>query len=351
MKTYNIFTNESDSLPAGKADFLLAASVTKTCDIDGITQAGIPGLISYTPTLDAEFITTQKLFSMPEIAETPSGVPTPALITRAIQNLNEFATIETLDVGLEISPKQTNLHTFGINPSNSIATGANIDAEELFAKGMAFGRSYEMKGSYIILGESTPSGTTTATASALALGYDVSDDFSSSFLNVPSDVRNQTVNSALALINDDMTNFEKLSLVSDNMLIFCAGFLLEASRRFHVVLAGGTQMAACLLIADKLREDVLMRLKSDNITIATTAWVANDKSSNIKHILEQLSYTPHAIYTEFSFAQAEIPVLKKYDEGEAKEGVGAGAALAYANTNGLTNKEVLEAVELIMYMM
>jgi len=351
MKTYNIFTNESDSLPAGKADFLLAASVTKTCDIDGITQAGIPGLISYTPTLDAEFITTQKLFSMPEIAETPSGVPTPALITRAIQNLNEFATIETLDVGLEISPKQTNLHTFGINPSASIATGANIDAEELFAKGMAFGRSYEMKGSYIILGESTPSGTTTATASALALGYDVSDDFSSSFLNVPSDVRNQTVNSALALINDDMTNFEKLSLVSDNMLIFCAGFLLEASRRFHVVLAGGTQMAACLLIADKLREDVLMRLKSDNITIATTAWVANDKSSNIKHILEQLSYTPHAIYTEFSFAQAEIPVLKKYDEGEAKEGVGAGAALAYANTNGLTNKEVLEAVELIMYMM
>lgn len=351
MKTYNIFTNEATMLPEGKADFLLAASVTKTCEIEGITQAGIPGKIPYTPTLDAEFISTQKLFSMPEIAETPSGVPTPALITRAVHNLSSFSSIEILDLGLEIKPEQTQLHNFDIKPSESIATGAGIDAGSIFAKGMAFGRTYDLKGSYLILGESTPSGTTTATATALALGYDVADDFSSSFLNVPDDVRTKTINTALSLVDDSMSTFEKLSLVSDNMLIFCAGFLLEASRRFHVVLAGGTQMAACLLVADRLREDVLMRLKSENITLSTTGWVANDTNSNIKHILEQLSYTPNAIYTEFSFANAAIPVLKKYDEGEAKEGVGAGACLAYANTNKLTNKDVLEAVELIMYSM
>ncbi|CAI6143760.1 MAG: hypothetical protein SPLUMA2_SPLUMAMAG2_00998 [uncultured Sulfurimonas sp.] len=351
MKTYNIFTNEETSLPEGKADFLLAASVTTTCEIAGITQAGIPGKIPYTPTLDAEFITTQKLFSMPEIAETTSGVPTPALITRAVHNLSPFSAIEVLDLGLEIKPQLTQLHNFDIKPSNSIAEGAGIDAETVFAKGMAFGRTYDLKGSYLILGESTPSGITTATATALALGFDVADDFSSSFLNVPDDVRSKTINAALSLVDESMSTFEKLSLVSDNMLIFCAGFLLEASRRFHVVLAGGTQMAACLLVADKLREDILMRLKSDNITIATTGWVANDTNSNIKHILEQLSYTPNAIYTEFSFANAEIPVLKKYDEGEAKEGVGAGAALAYANTNSLTNKDVLQAVELIIYSM
>jgi len=351
MQTFNIFTNKPDSLPQGKADFLLAASVTKTCEIAGITQAGIPGKIPLTPTLDAEFITTQKLFSMPELAETPSGVPTPALITRAVENLNAFSCIEILDLGLEVKPEQTQLHDFNIAASDSIATGANIDAKEIFRKGMTFGQNYELKGSYLILGESTPSGTTTATASALALGYDCADDFSSSFLNVPSSVRSETINAALSLINEEMDSFTKLSLVSDNMLIFCAGFLLEASRRFHVVLAGGTQMAACLLIADKLREDVLMRLKSENITLATTQWVARDENSNIKHILEQLSYTPHAIYTEFSFSEAEIPVLKKYDEGEAKEGVGAGACLAYANTNSLTNEQVLREIELIMYMM
>jgi len=351
MKTYNIFTNEADSLPDGKADFLLAASVTKTCEIDGITQAGIPGKIALTPTLDSEFIINEKVFSLDDLAETPTGVPTPALITRAIHNLNPFSSIEILDLGLEIKPEQALVHDFEIRPSDSIATGANIDAKDIFAKGMKFGKEYELKGSYLILGESTPSGTTTATASCLALGFACKNDFSSSFLHAPNSLKSETIREALRLTNKEMSNFEKLSIVSDNMLIFCAGFLLEASRRFHVVLAGGTQMAACLLIADKLREDVLMQLKSDNITLATTQWVVNDKNSDIKHLLSLLSYNPHAIYTEFSFANAEIPVLKKYDEGEAKEGVGAGACLAYGATNKITNKEVLDAIELIMYTM
>ena len=349
MKTFNIFTNEEDSLPEGKADFLLAASVTKTCEIDGITQAGIPGKIPLTPTLDAEFISDEKVYSMPELAETPTGVPTPALITRAVHNLNAFSSIEILDLGLEVHPQNCIVHDFGIKASESIASGANIDAKDIILKGMAFGRSYELKGSYLILGESTPSGTTTATASALALGYDLKDSFSSSFLNVPNSIREKTINEALNLITEDMSNLERLSHTCDNMLLFCAGFLLEASRRFHVVLAGGTQMAACLLIADAIREDVLMRVKSDNITLATTLWVANDENSDIANILSQLSYQAHAIYTTFSFQNAEIPVLKKYDEGEAKEGVGAGACLAYASKNKINNDQILQNIEYMMY--
>ena len=349
MKTFNIFTDKEAQLPQGKADFLLASSVTRTCEIEGITQAGIPGMIPLTPTLDGEFIINEKVFSLGELAETPTGVPTPALITRAIHKLNPFSTIELLDLGLDTQPQNSIVHHFDIAPSDSIATGANIDAKEVFAKGMEFGKSYELKGSYLILGESTPSGTTTALASALALGYDCANDFSSSFLTVPDDIKNQTVQKALSLINDDMSNFEKLSLVSDNMLIFCAGFLLEASRRFHIVLAGGTQMAACLLIADTLKEDVLMRLKSDNITLATTQWVAKDTNSDIAHLLSLLSYTPHAIYTTFSFANTEIPVLKKYDDGEAKEGVGAGACLAYGSCNNIENESVLREIELLIY--
>ncbi|MDD3475317.1 MAG: nicotinate-nucleotide--dimethylbenzimidazole phosphoribosyltransferase [Sulfurimonas sp.] len=349
MKTYNIFTNKPDSLPQGRADFLLAASVTLTCEIEGITQAGIAGMIPLTPTLDAEFITNGKVFSLGEVAETPSGVPTPAIITRAVHNLAPFSSIEILDLGLVKTPQNTTYHSFGITPSDSIATGAKIDARSVFEKGMKAGRGYELKGSYLILAESTPSGTTTVAATALALGYDCEDDFSSSFLNVPKNIKKETIDSALSLINDSMSTFEKLSHVSDNMLIFCAGFLLEASRRFHIVLAGGTQMAAVLLIADKLREDVLMRLKSDNITLATTLWIAKDESSDIVHILSHLSYTPHAIYTTFSFKEASIDILKKYDDGEAKEGVGAGAALAYAYANGVDNKKLLQEIEYILY--
>jgi len=351
MKTYNIFTDKEDTLPQGKADFVLAASVTKTCEIEGITQAGIPGMIPLTPTLDAEFISTEKVFSLGELAETPTGVPTPALITRATHNLSAFATIEIFDLGVVKQPQNCIVHSFDIQPSQRIDKGANIDAEAVFNKGRKAGREYELKGNYLILGESTPSGTTTAAASALALGYDVADAFSSSFLHVPNAIRQKTIDKALSLINDDMSNFEKLGIVSDNMLIFCAGFLLEASRRFHIVLAGGTQMAACLLIADKLREDVLMRIDHNNITLATTLWVAKDKNSDIAHILKQLSYTPHAIYITLSFQEAAIAVLHKYDEGEAKEGVGAGAALAYALKNGHTNKELVEQIELLIYSM
>lgn len=349
MRTYNIFTNEPDAMPSGKADFLLAASVTKTCEIKGITQAGIAGMIPLTPTLDAEFIINEIVYSLGEVAETPTGVPTPAIITRAVHNLAHFSKMEILDLGLQTLPQNSPCQHFNILPSDSIATGANIDARAVFEKGMRAGRSYELKGNYLILAESTPSGTTTAAATATALGYECRGDFSSSFLHVPSNIRDETINKALSMINNDMGSFEKLSYVSDNMLIFCAGFLMEATRRFHVVLAGGTQMAACLLVADRLREDLLMRIKDENITLATTKWVAEDKNSDIAHILSLLSYTPHALYTTFSFQDTTIPVLKKYDDGEAKEGVGAGAALGYAYANGYDNKELLAEIERILY--
>jgi uncharacterized protein (TIGR00303 family) len=347
----NIFTDEVDSVPNGKADFLLAASVTKTCNIEGITQAGIPGKISLTPVLDAEFIVNQKVYSLSEIAETPKGVPSPALITRGVNNLDPFESIEILNLGVESKPQNCSVHNFNINPSESITNGADIDAKDIFYKGMKFGRSYELKGNYLILGESTPSGTTTATSSIMALGYDVDGLFSSSFKDVPNEIRERTLDKALSLVDENMSNFEKLSVVSDNMLLFCAGFLLEASKRFHIVLGGGTQMAACLLIADKLREDVLMQVNYKNITLATTSWVVNDKNSDIKKLLSLLSYTPHAVYSELSFKDADIDVLKMYDDGEAKEGVGAGAALAYGYMNRQSNDSIVEAIELIMYEM
>ena len=349
MKTLNIFTNKPDSLPQGKADFLLASSITRTCEIGGITHFVTPANISLTPTLDAEYLINEKVFSLKAFLQTPNNIPRPTLISRAIHNLAPFSSIEILDLGLEVTPQNVSLNSFNLKPSSSIVKGADIDAKEVFRKGMSFGKNYELKGNYLILAESVPAGTTTATASCLALGYACKNDFSSSFAHEPSSIKAETIRQAIRLTNQKMTHFEKLSIVSDNMLLFCAGFLLEASRRFHVVLAGGTQMAACLLIADKLREDVLMQLKSNNITLATTAWIANDSHSDIQHLLSLLSYTPHAIYTEFSFANTEIDILKKYDDGEAKEGVGAGASLAYGIANGLDSTQVLNEIELLVY--
>jgi len=275
MKTYNFFTNEPDSLLEAKADFLLLTN--------GVTQA--------TALINDE--------QLPSDADFASETLVPALLTRAIHNLNPFSAIEVLDLKTQVKSETP------------------FDAKDVFLDGMEFGRTYPLKGSYLILETNTRLSDAIANATMAALRVD-----------------------------DSLCRFEKLSQASDAIILFVSGFLLEATRRFHVVLGGGLEMVACLLVADALREDVLMQLKSKNLTLAMTV---KEETSSIKMILKQLSYTPHAIYTTFSFATAEIEELKKYTKTALKDN--AGASLAYANANNLTNKEVLDSVELVIYMM
>ena len=155
------------------ATFLLSLSTTKTHEIEGITQAGIPGLIHLTPTLDSEFVCSGEVRCLENLAETPKGVPTPALMTRAVHLLKPFSNIEILDLGMSKKPQLEyfKIHEFGLTPSGAINKGAGIDAMNLFQKAVEFGKSYECSDDYIILAESVPAGTTTAYATALALGY------------------------------------------------------------------------------------------------------------------------------------------------------------------------------------
>jgi len=336
-----------ESLRGKKATFMLALSNSKTANIAGITQAGIPGMIHLTPTLDSEFVCTGEVRSLDNIAETPKGVPTPALITRAVHLLAPYGRVELLNLGLEIEPKVEyfKLHNFDIHPSQSIAKGAGIDAQEVFQKGVAFGQAYECQDEYIILGESVPSGTTTAMATAIGLRYKVKECFSSSFKEVPNDIREKTLKLALSHIAEKDDIFQILSKVSDNMLIFNAGFILGLNNKTKIVLAGGTQMASVLLIVDKMLKLMGGTMESSNLALCTTKWVANDKNSDIKALLELLRFPINAYYSNFDFSQSEHPALKLYDEGEAKEGVGAGGALMYGFLHALSKQEITRKVE------
>jgi uncharacterized protein (TIGR00303 family) len=336
-----------ESLRGKKATFMLALSNTNTANIEGITQAGIPGMLHLTPTLDSEFVCSGEVRSLDNIAKTPKGVPTPALITRAVHLLNPFNDIELLDLGLEVQPKLNyfKIHKFGIRPSDSIHSDANINANELFQKGVEFGQSYECKNDYIILGESVPSGTTTATATAIALKYDCKDKFSSSFKDVPNNIKEDTI--AKALNNTKSTDdiFTILGKVSDNMLIFNAGFILGLNNKIPIVLAGGTQMACVLLIVNKILQTMEGQIESSNLALCTTAWVANDKQSDIKALIDMCDFKVNSYFSNFDFSMTDHPALKLYDEGEAKEGVGAGGALMYGFLNGLTKEQITKKVE------
>jgi len=336
-----------ENLRGKSATFMLALSNTKTYEIEGITQAGIPGMIHLTPILDSEFVTTGTVRSLVNIAETPKGVPTPALITRAVHLLHPFKNIQLLNLGLEVEPKVDyfKIYNFSIKPSDSIDKGANIDANAIFQKGLKFGQDYQCSDDYIILGESVPSGTTTATATAVALGYDCKDKFSSSFKDVPNNIRETTIQKALQNITKEDDLFDILSKVSDNMQIFVAGFILGLNNKIPLILAGGTQMASVLLIVNKILEVMQGELNTSNLALATTLWVVKDQNSDIKGLLELLDFNINSYNSDFSFDSSNHLALKLYDEGEAKEGVGAGAALVYGMLNGLTAEQITKQVE------
>lgn len=337
-----------ENLRGKETTFLLALSNTKTYEIEGISQAGIPGKIYLTPTLDSEFVCTGEVRSLEGVPETPKGVPTPALITRAVHLLKPYKNLELLNLGLEKKPQVDYFvqHEFGINPSLAINEGAQIDAMELFQKGVEFGQNYELKSDYIILAESVPAGTTTAYATAKALGYDVDGKFSSSYKNSPNSVKEQTVNAALENLREEMELFEKLGNVADNMLIFNAGFVLGlSSKQTKVVLAGGTQMAGVLLVINSIIDVMGGMFDSKNVALCTTKWVYEDENSDLKALLEMLSFPINAYASDFDFSLSVHPALKLYDEGEAKEGVGAGAALCYASLNGLDKQTLTDSIE------
>jgi len=336
-----------ENLRGKSATFMLALSNTDTANIEGITQAGIPGMLHLTPTLDSEFLTTGEVRSLEDIAKTPKGVPTPALITRAVHLLKPYNEIELLNLGLKNPPKVEyfKLHNFDINPSNRIDNDAKIDAQELFQKGIAFGQDYTTNSDYIILGESVPSGTTTAKATAMALGYDCKDYFSSSFKNVPSNIKDTTIEKALNNIEKDDDIFTILGKVSDNMLIFNAGFILGLNNTKKLILAGGTQMAGVLLVVNKILEVMDGKIETSNLALVTTSWVNNDENSDIKALLEMLNFPINSYCSDFDFGLSNHPALKLYDDGEAKEGVGAGGALVYGELNGLSKEQITSKVE------
>jgi uncharacterized protein (TIGR00303 family) len=352
--SYQIISGKRDfleSLRGKRASFLLSCSVTHTCEIPNLSQAGIPGKLHLTPTLDAEYLTLKEVRSLENIATTPKGIPTPAIITRAIHELKPFASIELLNLGLEVLPQIEcfTLHEFGLKPSGNITTGANINAFDVFQKGVAFAQEYTPQGKYTILAETIPAGTTTATATAMALGYECEDYFSSSYKNAPKDLKKEVLQKALTQISSNMDVFEKLEHISDNMIVFNAGFILGLQATNHkLILAGGTQMASVLLVVNSILKTMGGELDSLKIALCTTKWIAQDEKSDIKALLNLLDFPINAYCAEFDFTKANLDVLKLYDQGEAKEGVGAGGALVYGLINGLSSQSIVEKVESLL---
>lgn len=317
--------------------FVCVLASTETAKIPNISAAGkSPQLTDYTPAADAELVETGNAISISEPAMTPSGAPTPAVLTRASMLLTDIPCL-FINSGLRIRPK---IPAIDINarPGGDIRKGhAVVDALDIYKKSQALGKKLGKLSDFVIIGESVPGGTTTAMGVMKALGYD--GKVSSSFPENPLGLKDKVVSEGMrqagitfgSLRNNPLRAVECLG---DPMMACAAGLVDGLDTK--TVLAGGTQMASVLGIIKHLG------LKRD-VSIATTCYVADDTSANFREMTDILGY--QAFAADPGFGNSRLAGLRMYESGEVKEGVGAGGAMFLAAMMGFSQKEFREKVE------
>lgn len=317
--------------------FLCILANTETAKIPNISAAGkSPKLTDYTPAADAELVETGNAISISEPAMTPSGAPSPAVITRASMLLTGIPCL-FINAGLRVRPK---IPAIDINaqPGGDIRKGnAVADALEIYTKSRSLGKKLSKFSDFVIIGESVPGGTTTAMGVMRALGYD--GKVSSSFPENPLDIKNMVVsegmrNSGISFGSLRNQPLRAVECLGDPMMAAAAGLVDGLDTK--TVLAGGTQMVSVLSIIKHLG------LKKD-VSIATTHYVADDPSANFREMTDILGYKAYA--ADPGFGDSRFLGLRMYETGDVKEGVGAGGAMLAAEMCGFSQKEFREKVE------
>ncbi len=298
---------------------------TKVSTIPGISIAGEnPEATLYTPALDVEYLVYGEPKSGP-IPVTPDGIPTPAIITRTSLNLLDIPFI-VVDVGSYIDPRIPHIDI----PGKSI--GGRIDIEDalsienvytLFSYSKILGMMLGSSRSIIVVGESMPGGTTTAMAIMESLGYRAIGRVSSASPLNPHEIKKRVFMDAIkragaSIPIDDV--YRAVALFGDPLHISIAGFVNGAIERGSIILlAGGTQMCSVVAILKKLGISLEGR-----VAIATTRWIVEDSSSDIKGLIDGIAPEVPIIYTKLNFSNSSFNGLKAYEKGYVKEGVGAG---------------------------
>ena len=310
--------------------FVLCIGNTKTAEIAGITVAGeSEELIKFTPPADAELLYYGRCKTIPFPPVTPDGKPTPAVITYTALRLLETP-LFVVDSGVIVKPK---IPYYSINAptGENIAERSAMDIErvkEAFEYGKILGREISKAFDAVMIGESIPAGTTTAGAVLKAMGMDAK--VSSSMPNNPIDLKMKVIEKAVKRVKSE-DPLEILAEVGDPVLLAVASIAIGSKK--PVILAGGTQMAAAA--------NLILALDTKEVYIATTKYIADDRSADIKAIAPV-----SVIAADPQLERSTIKGLRAYGEGFVKEGVGAGGATLLAYVKGIKPDEFLKEIEL-----
>jgi len=319
---------------------VLCAGTTRTAGIDGISAAGAePELMAHTPGADAEILTYGRPVRSPVVPVSPSGCPTPAVVTRAVVERLGLDTA-VVDAGLA-EPTGAPTVTVGATPGGDIRESDPVpSAPGAFAAARQFGR--RLPDDELFLAETIPGGTTTALGVLCALGEaDALDGaVSSSLPENPLGLKREVVTEALAassLEAGDAAGEPTVALrrVGDPVLAVVTGIAAGALETdTAVTLAGGTQLVAA---AACLRHDG----HEGTLPLATTAFVDADPSIDLDRAADALDLS--VTVTDPGFPD-DHPAMAAYNAGEAKEGVGMGGALAVADRASVPMAEIRAGV-------
>jgi len=314
---------------------LLVAGTTETARHEGVSAAGAdPELLTTTPAADAELVTYGSPVRTGTVPVSPTGCPTPALVTRAVRECLGFE-LAVVDGGLA-EPTAAPTVTVGANPGDSIVERDPVPSGPGgFAAARQFGR--RLPDAELWLGESVPGGTTTALGVLRALGED--GMVSSSLPENPTARKRELVERGLTASSLDLGDCagqpkRAVRRMGDPVLATLAGLTAGAVETdTSVVLAGGTQQLAVAALVRHGGYD-------GPLTLATTSYVAEDESADLQATAE--AFDVDLLVTDPGFEATDHVGMERFVAGEAKEGVGMGGALAMAAEAGVPMADIRE---------
>jgi uncharacterized protein (TIGR00303 family) len=188
----------------------------------------------------------------------------------------------------------------------------------------------------VMIAESTPGGTTTALLILRALGYN--QMVSSAGPQNPIPLKEKVWQESAKRLGIGMGGLahdprRALTELGDTMQAAVCGLAMALPEETELILAGGTQMLA---IAALMRAFGSKRRP----LVATTKYVANDKSSGFTQLAETLEVPTWKAQLDFSASPYQG--LRDYEKGFVKEGVGAGGAVLLAERAGVSVERVVE---------
>ena len=316
---------------------VVVAGSTQTATIDGISAAGADAdALPHTPSADLEILDYGEPVQSPVVPVSPTGCPTPAVVTRAVREHVGFD-VTAVDAGLA-RPTAAPTVDIGDEPGADIRDVDPVpDADRLFERARSFAAG--LPDDEIAVAETIPGGTTTALGVLTALGERPA--VSSSLPENPLPRKRRVVDAALA--TSDLAPggaagepLRAVRRVGDPVLAVVAGVVVGASEAGTTVrLAGGTQLAAAAALARHAGV-------GGPLSLETTSFVADDDSAGIHGLADDLDLMLRA--TDPGFTALDHPATNAYVAGEAKEGVGMGGALAMAARDDLPMATLRETV-------